>query len=47
MYFFEVQTSLVCPPSAVQCAVTSEHDGKSYDLTPLGLHDGNIKWLLR
>jgi len=41
-YFFDVQTSLVCSPSAVQCAVTSEHDGKSYDLTPLGLHDGKL-----
>ena len=44
-YFFDVQTSLVCSPSVVQCAVSSS-DGKSYDLTPLGLTDGKLKWLL-
>ena len=44
-YFFDFQTSLVCSPPAVQCAVSSS-DGKSYDLTPLGLTDGKLKWLL-
>ena len=44
-YFFDVQTSLVCSPPAVECAVSSS-DGKSYDLTPLGLTDGKLKWLL-
>lgn len=43
-YFFDVQTSLVCSASAVQCAVSG--NGKSYDLTPLGLTDGELKWLL-
>ena len=43
-YFFDVQTSLVCSAKAVQCSVKS--DGKSYDLTPLGLTDGKLKWLL-
>ena len=41
-YFFDFQTSLVCSPRAVQCAVSSS-DGKSYDLTPLGLTDGKLK----
>ena len=43
-YFFDVQTPLVCSPPAVECAVSSS-DGKSYDLTPLGLTDGKLKWL--
>ena len=46
MFFFEFQTSLVCSPNAVQCSVESQNDGKSYDLTPLGLMDGKLKWLL-
>lgn len=39
-YFFDFQTSLVCSASSVQCAVSG--NGKFYDLTPLGLTDGEL-----
>lgn len=38
MYFFDFQTSLVCPASAVECFVRKGN--LTYDLTPLGLIAG-------